>query len=246
MDDYLRRNRTRWNDDSDTYQQRHSGQLDSAGMAWGTYSIPDTDVGALGDVAGKRALELGCGGAQFGRAVAAAGAEVFGLDMSEVQLTHARRNAPGMPLVQASGDAIPFADASFDLVFCDHGAIGWGDPATILPEAARVLKPGGRLAFNISTRLFAICWDDDLGALGTRLIGDYFGDDRHDDEEDVYFAPTISRWVRLLRSSGLRIENMIELRPPEGATSTYADSFPYEWCSRWPGEHIWVATKPRA
>lgn len=244
MDDYLRANRAGWNEDSDDYQGRHSAQLERAGMAWGTYSIPEDDVGALGDVAGKRALELGCGGAQFGRAVADAGAHVIGLDMSEVQLSHARRNAPGMPLVQGSGTEVPFADETFDLVFCDHGAIGWAEPAVVVPEAARVLRPGGRLAFNLSTRVWAICWDSETSGPNDRLRRDYFGDDRMTDDEGTFFAPTISRWVRILRGAGLAIEDMVELRAPPGRTSTYADSFPYDWCSRWPGEHVWVATKP--
>ena len=42
---------------------------------------------------------------------------------------------------------MPLADSSFDLVFCDHGAMSFCDPAVTLPEVARLLRPGGRFVF---------------------------------------------------------------------------------------------------
>ena len=48
-----------------------------------------------------------------------------------------------MPLVQASAEAVPVADASFDIVFCDHGAMNFADPYKTVREVARLLRPGG-------------------------------------------------------------------------------------------------------
>ena len=64
-----------------------------------------------------------------------------------------------MPLVCASGEAVPFADATFDLVFCDHGAMSFCDPDRSVPEVARLLRPGGRLVFSHSTPWPYLTWN---------------------------------------------------------------------------------------
>ena len=77
--------------------------------------------------------------AQWSIALARDGARPVGLDQSRGQLRHARRwdRAPrraSFPLVCASGARVPLADASFDLVFCDHGAMSFCDPEATVPE----------------------------------------------------------------------------------------------------------------
>ncbi len=134
-------------------------------MAWGVWQIPESRLGVLGEVAGRIILELGCGGAQWSVALARAGARVIGLDLSERQLDHARQlvQATGVPvaLVQASGEAVPLVDASVDIVVCDYGAMTLADPYRTVPEVARLLRPGGLLAFNTSSPLPELCWPDD-------------------------------------------------------------------------------------
>lgn len=154
--DDVRTNLASWEADSDAYQQRNAAQLNRWDrLGWGIWDIPEDEIGALGDVAGLRALELGCGAAQFGIKVAMRGARVTGLDFSAQQLEAARRNVDATRarflLVRGSAEELPFADASFDLVFCDHGATSFTDPAITVPEAARALRPGGLLVFNMST-----------------------------------------------------------------------------------------------
>src|SRR6202011_4439836 len=106
----------------------------------------------LGEVRGKDVLELGCGAAQWSIALALLGARCVGLDNSERQLAHARRlmSEAGVtfPLVHASAEDVPLPAASFDVVFCDHGAMSFADPERTVPEAARLLRPGGLFAFN--------------------------------------------------------------------------------------------------
>ena len=63
-----------------------------------------------------------------------------------------------MQLVCASATAVPLADGSFDIVFCDHGAMCFCDPYRTVPEVARLLRPGGLLVFNISTLLRNLCY----------------------------------------------------------------------------------------
>ena len=50
-------------------------------------------------------------------------------------------------------------------------------------------------------------------------------------------------WIRLLRANGLSVEALFELRPPDGATTTYGDYVFPEWAAQWPGEHLWKARK---
>ena len=65
------------------------------------------------------------------------------------------------PVVQADGELIPFRDESFDLVFCDHGVMGFADPLRTVPEVARVLRPGGAVRVQRDDAV-------DLGRLGRR------------------------------------------------------------------------------
>src|SRR5438270_13379785 len=139
---HVTRNRRLWNLQSDEYQDRHGPQLAaSGGLAWGVWQIPESELQVLGEVAGRRVLELGCGAAQWSIALHRLGADVTGLDLSERQLEHARRlmavAGVDFPLVAGSAESPPFADGSFELVFCDHGAMTFADPHRAVPEAAR-------------------------------------------------------------------------------------------------------------
>ncbi|HTN78543.1 MAG TPA: class I SAM-dependent methyltransferase [Acidimicrobiales bacterium] len=238
-----RLNRAFWESTSAEYQAEHSAELDAAPLAWGTWRIPESEVGALGDLGGLDVLELGCGGGQWSIALAALGVHVVGLDLSWGQLAHARRAAAHLPLVQGSAEAIPVAADSFDLVFCDHGAMTFADPDSSVPEVARVLRPAGRLVFCNSTLLRVMCLDDDW-AVTTTLHRDAFGLKRVTDGESVDFVLPHAAWIRLFRRHGLVVDDLIELRPSRGATTTYPWFASYEWASRWPAEEIWVARKP--
>ena len=146
MTAHAARNHAWWNTSSDDYQERHGGQLaDSGGLAWGTTQIPEAELQVLGEVAGRDILELGCGAAQWSIALALRGARPVGLDLSERQLEHARRlmaeAGVDFPLVHASAEAVPLPDATFDIVFCDFGAMTFADPFRTVPEAARLLRP---------------------------------------------------------------------------------------------------------
>ena len=148
LSEHAAANRENWNADSDTYQSDHGPQLAaSGGLAWGVWQIPEAELRVLGDVKGRDILELGCGAAQWSIALAKQGARPVGLDLSERQLEHARRlmeeAGVDFPLVHASAEAVPLPDRSFDIVFCDYGAMTFCDPYVTVPEAARLLRPGG-------------------------------------------------------------------------------------------------------
>jgi len=238
------RNRASWDSSSDEYQARHGAQLEeSGGHAWGTAQIPESELRVLGDVAGKDVLELGCGAAQWSIALARAGARPVGLDLSARQLEHARRlmaeAGVDFPLVLGSAEAVPLPDAAFDIVFCDHGAMTFADPYRTVPEAARLLRPGGLFAFNHHSPIETICWPLDAEKVGERLALDYFGMYVIDDGEDTSFQLPYGEWIRLFRANGFVIEDLIEPRPADDATSSYRDADQLAWARRWPSEAIW-------
>jgi SAM-dependent methyltransferase len=238
------RNRVSWDAFSDEYQAKHGGQLaESGGLAWGTCQVPESELQVLGDVTGKDILELGCGAAQWSIGLARAGARPVGLDLSSRQLEHARRlmreAGVDFPLVNASAEAVPLPDRSFDIVFCDHGAMTFADPYRTVPEVSRLLRPGGLFAFNHHSPIEAICWPLDADTVGDRLVLDYFGLLRIDDGEDVSYQLPYGEWIRLFRANGFVVEDLIEPRPRPDATSTYRAADELAWARRWPAECIW-------
>ena len=245
--DHVAANRAFWNNTSESYQAEHASQLDACPLAWGAFALPESEIGALGPgpVTGLDVLELGCGGGQWSLFLAEAGARPVGIDLSERQLDAAReRMRIPYSLVHGDGGRLPFRDGRFDLVLSDHGAMSWADPFLTVPEVARVLRPGGRLVFNASTPWASVCRPEDDGPPGTELTRDYFGLHREDegDGASTYVLP-YGEWIRLFRRCGLRVADLIELRQPEGATTTYGTFLTPDWARRWPGEQIWVTVR---
>jgi SAM-dependent methyltransferase len=237
-------NQAMWDAYSDEYQAKHGAQLAaSGGLAWGTSQIAESELKVLGDVTGKDILELGCGAAQWSIALSQAGAHPVGLDLSERQLEHARRlmaeAGVDFPLIHGSAEAVPLPDASFDIVFCDHGAMTFADPYRTVPEAARLLRPGGLFAFSHHSPIQTICWALGEEMVGERLVNDYFGMHRFEEDDESYFQLPYGEWIRLFRTNDLVVEDLIEPRPPEGATSSYRSADELAWARRWPSEQIW-------
>ncbi|HYI46656.1 MAG TPA: class I SAM-dependent methyltransferase [Actinomycetota bacterium] len=244
-----RRNRRAWDADSDEYQQEHAKTISGRkAMAWGLWRIAEDKLQVLGAVEGKRILELGCGAAQWSIALAGEGAHSVGMDNSSRQLLHAAKAAEkggrGVPLLQAAAEFLPFLEASFDIVFCDYGAMSFADPALTVPEAARVLQPGGLLAFMTTTPLLLMCWPDEEEEVTTTLHSPYFGMRRAEwaADETVDFQLPYGDWIRLFRDNNFVVEDLIEIQPPKNARTTYPGR-PLSWARQWPAEMIWKVRK---
>lgn len=240
------RNRAFWDERSDDYQERHREFIGRGEPRWGVWQIPEAELGVLGDVAGLDVLELGCGAAQWSILLAKRGARPVGLDNSARQLEHARRLMADagveFPLVHSSAEDVPLPDASFDVVFCDHGAFTFADPYRLVPEVARLLRPGGLLAFSKTSPFTAVCEGDDERVHRT-LVRDYFGVHELDDGEVVTYELPYGEWIRLFRENGFVVEDLIEPRPAPDAVSTYWDQEERDWARRWPSESIWKVRK---
>jgi SAM-dependent methyltransferase len=251
--DDVRANLASWEADSADYQKRHGDFLarwDEFG--WGTWSFPEDEIHALGDVDGLDALEFGCGAAQFGIRVAMRGARVTGLDFSANQLAAAPANMASagvaFPLVRGDAEELPFADASFDLVFCDHGAVGFTDPTRTVPEVARVLRPGGRFVFSGTTPFIFVTWPMGDGPPGRTLERSYFESRRmlwNEDDPSFEYQLPYGEWIRLFRANGFVIEDLIELRPAPDAETAFTDYVTLEWARDFPAEQIWKVRKER-
>jgi SAM-dependent methyltransferase len=246
LSEHARKNREHWNAKADDYQAEHGTFIGRPEPRWGVWQIPEDELGVLGEMAGKDVLELGCGAAQWSILLAQRGARPVGLDNSERQLEHAQRliaeAGVDFPLVHGSAEAVPLADETFDVVFCDHGAMTFADPYRTVPEAARLLRRGGVLAFCAASPLVWICFNEETDDVEDRLHTSYF-DLRRQEEADgsVHFQLPYGEWIALFRRNGLQIEELVEPRPPEDATSTYGWNL--DWARRWPAECIWKVRK---
>jgi SAM-dependent methyltransferase len=245
---HVRKNRRDWDTGADEYQAEHAKQLNRFGRpVWGVWGIPESTLQVLGDVRGKDVLEYGCGAGQWSICLSRLGAHPVGVDLSIAQLGHARRlmakAKAAFPLVNANAERAPFADASFDIVMCDHGAMTFADPSFTVPEVSRLLRPGGLFAFNIASAFHEACWDDEKDGVGERLYHDYFGMRRFEESDSVSFALPYGEWIRLFRANGLEVEDLIEPRPSARARTTYEDYAPHAWARRFPSENIWKVRK---
>jgi SAM-dependent methyltransferase len=148
------------------------------------------------------------------------------------------------PLIHGNAEGVPYPDASFDVAISEYGASIWADPYRWIPEAARLLRPGGRLIFLVNATIFMLfAPDEDDVPAGTALVRPYFGMHRFDwPDGSVEFHLGYGDWIRLLRANGFQVENLVELRPPEGATSTYKH-VTLDWARQWPSEEVWIARR---
>ena len=202
----------------------------------------------LKDVEELDAVELGCGTAYVSAWLARRGARPVGLDLSTAQLRTARAFQDEFrvrfPLVQGDAEGTPFRDASFDLAISEYGAAIWCDPHVWIPEAARILRPGGRLCVLGHSALVMMCSPagDEVLPIGDRLIRDQFGMHRFDWSDATEFQVPHGEMVRLLRANGFEVEELLELRPAPDAT-TDVEWVTLEWARNWPTEDVWKARK---
>ncbi len=227
-----RANRGEWDRYADEYQQTHGQFLGDAGFVWSPEGTDEGDLHLLGDVAGRTVLEIGCGAGQCSRWVLAHGGRPVGLDLSHRQLQHSRRIDDDLgtrvPVVEATGTALPFADATFDVVFSAFGALQFvADEHAVVSEAARVLRPGGRFAFSI-THPTRWMFPDDPTEGGLVADSSYWDRTPYvevvDETGEVGYVEhhrTLGDWVRALARAGFVLDDLVEPEWPAGHDRTW-------------------------
>jgi SAM-dependent methyltransferase len=152
------------------------------------------------------------------------------------------------PLVEAGAEDVPLPDESFDLALSEYGASIWADPHRWIPEAYRLLRPGGRLWFLRNSTLSILCAPEDDSPVTTSLQRPQRGLARLEWEADegVEWQLPHGELVRLLRGTGFDVVDLVELFAPDDAEDhPYYEFVPAAWARSWPAEEIWVAAKPR-
>jgi ubiquinone/menaquinone biosynthesis C-methylase UbiE len=250
LSEHAERNREAWTGYAPEYAanaERAWGQED---VTWGVWQIPDAEVHALPDVRGKDVVELGCGTAYISAWLARKGARVTGVDVTPAPLETARAMQAKFDLefrlVEASAEDVPLPDASFDLAVSEYGASIWADPYLWIPDASRLLRPGGELVFLVNGTILVLCFQEQEIRPDERLRRPYFGIHRFEwpDDPGVDFPLGYGDWIRLLRANGFAVEDLIELQAPEGAPPhRYEALAGPEWARKWPSEEIWRARK---
>ena len=245
--------RTWWDADADEYHREHADFLgvDTGEFVWCPEGLHEGDAHLLGDVAGSDILEVGCGSAPCSRWLDAAGARPVGLDLSRGMLARglaAMADGRRVPLVQAGAEALPFADASFDLACSAFGAVPFvADSALVMREVARVLRPGGRWVFAVNHPVRWI-FPDDPGPEGLVATLSYFDRSPYV-EVDADGLPlyvehhrTIGDRVREAVAAGFRVTDIVEPEWPEWLDREWGQWSPLRG-QIFPGTAIFVCDK---
>ncbi|GAA1628680.1 class I SAM-dependent methyltransferase [Actinoplanes couchii] len=249
-----RANRAWWDLDADDYQDEHGAFLGDVDFVWCPERLREADARLLGDVRGKRILELGAGAAAASRWLRREGAHPVALDLSAGMLRHAAdaagRSGVRVPLVQADGMVLPFADASFDIVCTAFGAIPFvADSAAAMREVARVLRPGGSWVFSVTHPMRWIFWDepDESGLLARNSYFDRTPYVERDDSGTVTYLEqhrTLGDRVRELVGAGFVLRDLIEPEWPKGHEQIWGQWSPLRG-RLFPGTAIFVCDLPK-
>jgi SAM-dependent methyltransferase len=255
LPEHVQRNRSEWDRMSTEYATWAPRAWAQQDITWGQLHAPESAIHALPEsVDGMDVIELGCGTAYVSAWLARRGARPVGIDNSPKQIETARRMQAefgiDFPIHLGNAEDLPFPDASFDLAVSEYGASIWCDPYNWIPEAARVLRPGGRLVFLVNGVMLMLCTgyeDTEETQIGETLRRPLFGMHRVEwvDNDTVEFHLSHGDMIRVLRDNGFDVENLIELQGPE-ETGQSAPLIPYApdaWTRQWPAEEIWCARK---
>ena len=251
--DTVRANRRWWDADADHYQAEHGGFLGELDFVWCPERLREADARLLGDLPGRRVLEVGCGAAMCARWLRTQGARVVGLDLSAGMLRHATaaaaRTGVAVPLVQADAQALPFADGSFDLACSAFGAVPFvADSAAVMREVARVLRPGGRWVFA-TTHPIRWVFPDEPGPDGLVAQIPYFDRtpyveiDRTGAATYAEHHRTLGDRVAEIVAAGLVLTALVEPEWPADLTEQWGQWSPLRGAIL-PGTAIFVCRKP--
>jgi SAM-dependent methyltransferase len=248
-----RANRLWWDAAAPAYLAEHGDDLGDVDFLWCPEGVREADARLLGDVAGRRVLEIGCGSAPCSRWLHTQGAEVVALDLSAGMLSRAARlnRATGIavPLLQADAGALPVADGAVDLACSAYGGLPFvADADAVFAEVARVLRPGGRFVASVN---HPMRWPfpDSPDPEDLRIVSSYFDRTPYVETDDagravyVEHHRTVGDWVRAVVGAGLVLDDLVEPEWQPGRTQNWGQWSP-ERGALVPGTLILVCSRP--
>jgi SAM-dependent methyltransferase len=242
-----------WDAAAPAYLAEHGSDLGDVDFLWCPEGLREADARLLGDVTGRRVLEVGCGSAPCSRWLRRAGAGVVALDLSAGMLARAaglnRATGLTVPLLQADAGALPLAGATFDVVCSAFGGFPFvADAAGALAEVARVLRPGGRFAASVNHPFrWPLPDSPDPGDL--RVVSSYFDRRPYVETDDaghtvyVEHHRTVGDWVRAVVGAGLVLDDLLEPEWTPGRTQEWGQWSPARGALV-PGTLVLVAHRP--
>lgn len=226
-----------WDQFADDYQAKAAITTEAA--HYGPDIATEADLRLLGDLKGKRVLDLGCGAAQSSIAFARAGAAVVGVDLSEAQLAHARRlcEENEVKVELRHGDMADLAflrPASIDVAFSAFAFQYVEDLNRVFRQVHRVLRVGAPLVFSLPHPAYFVI--DDSSATPPRLERSYFDRNPEDFQwEGVAFTAYHHTFADLymgLARASYRVDLILEPDPIPGAPRSWFWHDAMDWLPR--------------
>lgn len=241
-------NRSLWTLVNEEFTDGHAATAWAAPeITFGLFNVAERELDVLGDVTDLDVVELGCGTAYFSAWLARRNARPIAIDLTRAQLETAQHCQEqfdvAFPMIEANAEDVPLADGRFDLVVSEYGASVWCDPARWIPEAARLLRPNGRLVFLTNSVIATLCVPEKEGPTEERLLRPQRGMNRvHWSGGGIEFHPGHGEWIRTLRTNGFVIDALHEVYAPADAKAAeYYEISSVQWAAQWPIEDLWVA-----
>jgi len=253
LPEHVQANRQYWDERADNWVAAGERNWAADQPTWGIWSLPEADLQLLPqDMTGLATIELGCGTGYVSAWMARRGANPTGIDNSAEQLATAQRlmqeHAMPFELLHGNAETVPHADASFDFAISEYGAAIWCDPQLWIPEAHRLLKPGGKLVFLGNHPFSMLCAPQSGAPCDEQLHRPYFGMGKLDwrdveiEPGGVEFNLPVSQWLQLFERTGFVVERYQELQAPVNAEG-FSFFVSAEWARQWPGEQVWHLRK---
>ena len=244
--------RSAWNEISPYYQAENRIPTDF--VHYGPHCPNENELQLIGDVKGKRVLEVGCGGGQCSMAFAKRGAVATGMDLSDKQVEFARdlAKAEGVQATFAQGSAEDLSaipDGSQEVVFSAYALQYVEHIDRCFGEVARVLKPGGLFVFSLDHPFWYCVAEADMQIVFSYFDTVYWYDWEQKDmptrPKVTQFQRTVSDWFRFLRGASFEVLDIIEPEPvEEGSGQDWGEYYSPERQKMVPATIIWKARKP--
>lgn len=195
--------------------------------------IPKT-MEILGDIAGKKVLDLGCGEGGYSRLLSEKGAKVMGIDASKTLISAAKELSADMNIdyyVKSACALEGIKNNTFDIVISAMCLMAIEDLESALSEMYRVLKPGGTVVISILHPCFSgsnIGWSSD-NEFSKFIVDSYYHEGSYQEGLSKHLGKPISFWHRTLGNTinpmlhlGFKLRGLYEPKPSDSLVSEYS------------------------